>query len=117
MAHRTFRDSTGTEWQVWDVAPHVLQGTTDRRTRVRRQAPAQPHDPERRELEERRTGKDRRGRRRLVLTPGMEQGWLVFESTSEKRRMAPIPDGWDTQPEPDLERLCGQAHPVPKRTT
>lgn len=28
MAHRTFRDRNGVEWQVWDVIPNTFVGAT-----------------------------------------------------------------------------------------
>src|SRR5688500_19564608 len=34
---------------------------------------------------------------RTVVSPGFENGWLWFESAAgEKRRLAPVPDGWET---------------------
>ena len=34
MGYRIFKDSTGTEWQTWDVVPHLAE----RRVRERRRA-------------------------------------------------------------------------------
>lgn len=44
------------------------------------------------------------------------QGWLVFECDLEKRRLGPIPDGWDELPDEDLARLLESATPVARRT-
>jgi len=53
----------------------------------------------------------------LAALPGtFQSGWLVFESASEKRRLSPIPSGWLTIPTSELEQLCQQAAPAPRRT-
>lgn len=44
------------------------------------------------------------------------QGWLVFECDVEKRRLGPIPDGWDALPDDDLVLLLESAVPVARRT-
>lgn len=43
------------------------------------------------------------------------QGWLVFECDVEKRRLGPIPEGWDELPDDDLARLLASAAPVRRR--
>ena len=55
-----------------------------------------------------------RGERRAV-SPGLEGGWLTFESSAEKRRLAPIPDGWEELPTETLARLCEGAMFVRER--
>jgi hypothetical protein len=43
----------------------------------------------------------------------LQDGWLVFESGREKRRLeAPYPANWNTLPIPELEELCRRASPV-----
>jgi hypothetical protein len=43
----------------------------------------------------------------------LQDGWLVFESGREKRRLeAPYPGNWNTLPIPELEELCRRASPV-----
>ena len=116
MPHRTFRDADGVEWQVWNVVPHVLQEGSERRVKIRRLDPPEPHDPERREFAERRALDDRRARLRMNLSPSLEGGWLVFEADTEKRRITPIPAGWDSLPDEELDRLRLRAAPVPKRS-
>jgi hypothetical protein len=46
---------------------------------------------------ERRSGMDRRltSQRRITLSEGYGRGWLTFESLDEKRRLIPIPAGWE----------------------
>ncbi|HJU66755.1 MAG TPA: hypothetical protein VJ650_00810 [Gemmatimonadaceae bacterium] len=46
-----------------------------------------------------------RGERRTV-SPGLSGGWLTFESSAEKRRLAPIPERWEELPEETLAELC-----------
>ena len=46
----------------------------------------------------------------------MHDGWLVFESTREKRRLnAPYPRDWREFDIPHLEELCQMASPVLRR--
>lgn len=43
----------------------------------------------------------------------LQDGWLVFESGREKRRLeAPYPSNWNVLPIPELEELCRRASPV-----
>lgn len=44
-------------------------------------------------------------------------GWLVFETTtgSEKRRLCPFPQSWESSDEPALRLLLGQSEPVRAR--
>jgi hypothetical protein len=42
-------------------------------------------------------------------------GWLAFESAAEKRRLSPIPEGWQSLPDDALRALCGRAEIVPRR--
>ena len=43
-----------------------------------------------------------------------EVGWLVFECGpgGEKRRLSPIPSGWEEMPDGELESLCERASPA-----
>jgi len=116
MPHRVYRDADGVEWQVWNVVPHVLQEGTERRVSIRRDPVPEPHDPERRGEPERRSVADRRARLRMHLSPSLQGGWLVFETETEKRRITPIPDGWDALPDDELDRLRQRAAPVPRRS-
>ena len=40
---------------------------------------------------------------RSIVTAPYAEGWLCFESREGKRRLTPIPEGWDELPR---ERLC-----------
>ncbi len=112
MPIRTFRDTTGGEWRVWDVAP-VGRVDVERRAGERRQPRTEPYAGP-----ERRTGHDRRVRTPALLTPGLESGWLCFEGgEGSKRRLSPVPQGWADAPDEELEELVQRARPVARRLT
>lgn len=108
MAHRSFVDTAGTAWDVWDVVPRWIE----RRVGERRAPQSAPSAEERRRAGERRVRTDPH-ELRVRVSPGMESGWLAFSSRDEKRRYAPIPEGWEGAPESLLESLCRQARQVP----
>lgn len=108
MGLRNFRDSKGAEWRVWDVLPHDTRGT-ERRGRDRRVAADPAYaGPERRR-------RARRLRTPALLTPGLERGWLCFETDDDKRRLTPVPAGWDEAPDTELEGLLIRARRVTRR--
>lgn len=53
--------------------------------------------------------------RENYLPEAYREGWLVFESTQEKRRLAPVPSDWESLPIEELVRLCGKAVPQTAR--
>lgn len=65
---------------------------------------------------ERRTSRDRRVRCAETMMPGLGSGWLCFARGEEKRRLTPIPPGWEAAPEAELEALFEQARPVTRRS-
>ena len=107
MPYRTFQDSTGTEWQVWDIVPRLSERRTsspvDRRIEVR------PISFADRRREQRRVPQAPVARARLRGT--YAQGWLCFESDLEKRRLSPIPDDWTTCSERRLEEYSKRGEP------
>ena len=99
MPHRQFTDSKRTTWEVWDVEPaHAERRTTggDRRR-------------SRRTSGERRQGGDSS---RVRIKADLAHGWLTFESKHDRRRLAPIPTGWEALDEASLERLCEKARSI-----
>lgn len=54
----------------------------------------------------------RSSQKALAVSAGLEHGWLAFGSGTVKRRLAPIPDNWQTVDDVELERLCGRARVV-----
>ena len=45
------------------------------------------------------------------------RGWLCFESQNEKRRLTPLPTGWEELTTEQLSNLLGTAVHVPRRTS
>ena len=108
MGLRRFHSSENVEWHVWSVVPGSrLEG--ERRDADRRH----PEPILYYRGHERRSDIDRR-RYDPVVRPGMERGWLTFESEMERRRMVPIPRGWEGLSDGELERLCLTADVIPK---
>jgi hypothetical protein len=101
MPHRQFVDSKQTAWEVWDVEP----GHRERRRSPSDRRRARRISQERREVED---------RTRVRITSGLAHGWLAFQSRHDRRRLAPIPSGWETLDASALEQLCEQATSVGK---
>lgn len=104
MSYRVFKDSEGTEWQAWDVVPHLAE----RRVGDRRREAVAVGEPDRRQLGERRVTIGRRP----VLGAGMNGGWLCFEAPQEKRRLSPIPADWIRCATERLEQYLRAAKPA-----
>jgi hypothetical protein len=49
------------------------------------------------------------------LPTGMTEGWLCFECGDDKRRLSPVPDGWDALSDEELRAMCASANPVVRR--
>jgi hypothetical protein len=93
MPSREFSDERGEVWQVWVVDPESLERRlTD--------------DPHLTPPVERRTKHESRVK---VSNSLMANGWLTFESRTERRRVAPIPEGWATMDEEALRALLANA--------
>jgi hypothetical protein len=74
-------------------------------------------EEERVDAAERRTGHERR-EGQLSRTPVAAEfvyGWLCFETVGEKRRLAPVPEGWDRADDETIEQWCCLAKPVVRR--
>jgi hypothetical protein len=48
----------------------------------------------------------------VSLAPALAAGWLCFESSTEVRRLAPIPAGWESRGPEELARLLARATPA-----
>jgi hypothetical protein len=99
MPHRQFIDSKKTKWEVWDVEPsHAERRLSggDRRRSGRTSG-------ERRKVSD---------ETRVRLHTNLAHGWLTFESKHDKRRLAPIPAGWEGFDAAQLEHLCEQARSI-----
>jgi hypothetical protein len=106
MTIRTFRDANGVEWRVYTIVPKGLE----RRNRTDRRRGPDPGytGPERRQQPDRRQqlrdGADQKPQ--AWVLPGIQGGWLVFDSGAQRRRLTPIPPGWEKATEEELEQLC-----------
>lgn len=49
------------------------------------------------------------------LPEAFREGWLLFESATEKRRLAPVPSDWESFSDEALAMLCANASPQPPR--
>jgi hypothetical protein len=49
------------------------------------------------------------------LPEAYREGWLLFESPTEKRRLAPVPRDWESLPDEELASLCASAAPQSSR--
>ena len=101
MPHRQFVDSKRTTWEVWDVEP----GDAERRRNPTDRRRARRPSGERRQAED---------RTRVRIKVELSEGWLAFQSKHDRRRLAPIPAGWETMDASALEQLCGQAKSIGK---
>jgi hypothetical protein len=51
-----------------------------------------------------------------LLSADYAKGWLTFDSDASRRRLAPIPRGWETAAEDRLELMCRAAEEVAIQT-
>lgn len=47
-----------------------------------------------------------------ALPPECRDGWLTFDCETGRRRLAPIPNGWEVAPIERLELMCRAAESV-----
>jgi len=97
VAHRTFTNLGGVEWEAWDVLP----GATSRPREADRRRDRREDDTERRG----------RGAYWVGVRSDLAAGWLCFKSGNETRRLAPIPDGWELFSEEQLRDLLDSVAP------
>jgi hypothetical protein len=95
MPQRQFIDLQDRRWTVWDVRPArvELELARLRPSRADASPPADAAPPR-------------------CDAPG---GWLCFEAAGHKRRLAPIPSGWDRLADDALLELCERAAEVGRR--
>jgi hypothetical protein len=48
----------------------------------------------------------------VIYGEDLKSGWLTFESAGSRRRLAPIPRGWEEAPRDRLELMCRAAEVV-----
>ena len=108
-AVRTIVDRHGVAWTFRVVTPARVERRVAKRRQARAAAPVVP---------ERRVGTERRvaPQLRVRLPEDFAHGWLMLESaTGERRRIAPVPQGWASLSETRLELLTrlGDASGLP----
>ncbi|MFN2563729.1 MAG: hypothetical protein ABR499_01790 [Gemmatimonadaceae bacterium] len=52
--------------------------------------------------------------KRVTFDQRLQEGWLTFESTTGRKRLAPIPHGWEEASIERLELMCRAAELVPR---
>jgi len=50
--------------------------------------------------------------RRILVQPELQSGWLAFQCGEQRRRLAPLPIGWDEMSDHALLGLMDQASPI-----
>jgi hypothetical protein len=106
--HRTFLDDLARLWNAWDVIP-----AWGERRSIERRTHGEAGGAR---IVERRT-RERRHHHglRIALPPRLAKGWIAFEHAEERRRVAPIPAGWEQLPELGLRELWRGAEHLPPR--
>lgn len=101
----------GAEWTVWEVRPgQFIVGAPEQRSgQDRRVAPAPDPVIERRRRADRRIQAQRSA---VGVGVDLARGWLTFQSGAVRRRLAPIPSGWQELPDVELAVLCRSAAPA-----
>jgi hypothetical protein len=110
VASRSFRDSDGVPWTVWEVRPDWAERRTG--TDRRQSTIAEERQVERRRITERR-GTQTEARPRIRIAEEYANGWLAFESSRERKRLAPIPADWESYSDMRLAELTAQAREIP----
>jgi hypothetical protein len=93
MAHRTFRDDEGREWDAWEVVPTAVERRLARNGATRRAM------AERRRVQQ----------NRVLVPDELQRGWLAFQSGTDRKRLTPIPRGWAEMSEAALNDLLKRA--------
>ena len=107
---RRVRDAQGRSWRVTAVRPNDVLGERRLTAADRRVTPIESlFDPpvlQRRSGRERRVANERRhALPGALLPPAWRDGWLMFESDDEVRRLAPIPSDWTGMADAELAGL------------
>ena len=84
----------GRAWDVWEVYPSAVeQRMSGEYPAVDGGAPT----PEKREV-------------RIRVPSALQDGWLAFQSGTDRRRLTPIPERWVTLDDAELVRLLAVAN-------
>ncbi|HEU4564099.1 MAG TPA: hypothetical protein VFS05_05610 [Gemmatimonadaceae bacterium] len=104
MAIREFTDESGRRWQVWATIPESPREERIFEQSARLLAEARQRDPA--------AARGRRGAPAGRFSPGREHGWLTFMAGDEKRRLSPVPEGWESASDAVLSRWLAEAEPA-----
>ena len=99
MPMREFADALGQIWQAWDTHPkgvtHVSKGETAFTRFVANTA-------------------KREGREPTTVRDQYAEGWLTFKLANDRRRLTPIPEGWELADDATLQRYLSLASDTPE---
>jgi hypothetical protein len=108
MGYRSFLDPTNRPWEVWLVMPTAAERRKEERRVASASSAAAYSGIERRTTASRRKSSFPRG---SVVQAGYENGWLCFQaSKGEKRRLVPVPQGWEAASDEQLWLWCSVAN-------
>jgi len=96
MALRGFVGDDGRDWQVWDTRPTIPSPNVDASDAISAADPSAA-PPSAGIADFARISRKREG------------GWLTFTTARERRRLSPIPDGWDSADDATLRALLAVA--------
>ena len=99
-------DEQDVVWQVWDIHPTEVA----RRLRTLSTANGTDITPDTSE-----SAGALSATTRMAVSGELVGGWLCFESDREKRRLWPIPSGWEFLSDSELTNLCASASHAPER--
>ena len=95
MALREFNDSVGRAWTVWSTYP--AEAASADSSALGRFMEGLPKDV---------------GAQPLGVRSTYAAGWLTFKTGSETRRLAPIPEDWESTSEDGLRRYLGKSDTI-----
>ena len=99
MPLREFADSLGRVWQAWDTRPSSLGHLTKGESAFTRFVA---------------TTAKREGKEPTTVREQYAEGWLTFRLENARRRLAPIPAGWDGADDSTLQRYLNSAIDAPE---
>lgn len=99
MPLREFADSLGQVWQAWDTHPTAIGHSAKGESAFTRFVAS--------------TAK-REGREATTVREQYAEGWLTFRFDNARRRLAPIPAGWDGADDLTLQRYLDSAIDAPE---
>ena len=112
MPARTFTDDLGIGWIVWQVGPAWAERRSGQDRRVLDVEALERDAFDRRHHGDRRGDHpdvESNGALRVKIPKHMVSGWLAFEGRAVRRRLSPIPSGWEEASDAELSCYCAKA--------